>query len=133
MDIVSIAPTTRTVALGRATVAVSGLSLRKLTQLIAEYPELLAFAGGGSIDAAALVVGAPQMALAIFALGVNGQTRPPWWQLWRLLKPAGEVDLLAAFDRAATGQQIGILDAIVEATFEGERGGPFLKSALAAL
>lgn len=129
MDIVSIAPATRTAALGRAAVEVSGLSLRKLTQLIVEYPDLLAFAGGGKVDLLGLLSRAPEMALAIFAVGVVGPARPRWW---RLSQPMSEEDLLRAFDRAATGQQLDALADIVDMTFEGTRGTPFLRSVLAA-
>ena len=131
MDLVSIAPATRTVALGRAAVEVSGLSLRRLTQLIVEYPDLLAFAGGGTVDLLGLLARAPEMALAIFAVGVVGPAPRRRWRIWR--REIAEGDLLRAFDAAATGQQLDILACIVELTFAGQRGAPFLRSVLAGV
>jgi len=131
MDLASIAPATKTVALGSAAVEVTGLSLRKLTQLVVEYPSLLSFVAGGTADFAEMLVGAPNMALAIFSLGVVGPARPRW----RLAAiRISEDSLLTAFDRASTGQQLEILATIVDITFKGgERAVPFLRSVIGSL
>jgi hypothetical protein len=130
-DLASIAPATRTVALGRAAVEVGGLSLRKLTQLVAAYPDLIGFVAGGKIDVVNLLARGPEMALAIFAVGLVGPAQRRFWQRGQLRM--SDDKMLAAFDKAAAGQQIDAIDAIVDLTFRGERAGPFLTSLLAAL
>lgn len=125
MDLQSIAPATKTVPLGSGTVEITGLSLRKLTQLIVRYPDLLALAAGKA-DLASLLVMAPEAMLAIFSVGVVGHT-PRWW---KKLRKTDEAELLRAFDDASTGQQIDILTAIFEFTFAGESGRPFLAGVL---
>lgn len=130
-DLVSIAPATKTVALGSAAVVVTGLSLRKLTQLIVAYPDLVALATGGRIEIAALLGQAPDGALAIFSLGVVGRARPKW-RAASVLMSGDDDDLVDAFDAAPSGQQIEILGAIFDLTFKGsERARPFLKTLLA--
>lgn len=127
MDIVAISPATKTVALGSAAVEVSGLSLRKLSQLIAAYPDLLGLAAG-KVDLSTIIFKAPNMALAIFAVGVVGLAREGFWQ--RRVQKIKEDDLLSLFDKAATGQQLDCLAVIVDLTFKGERGIPFLRSVI---
>lgn len=130
MDLQSIAPATRTVALHGAAVEVTGISLRKLTQLVGAYPELIGFLGAGGVDVASLLVKGPEMALAIFALGLVGPARKRFWQR-RALRISND-DLLAAFDDAAAGEQIDALADIVDLTLRGQRGRPFLQSLAAA-
>lgn len=125
MDLQSIAPATKTVPLGSGTVEITGLSLRKLTQLIVRYPELLALASGKA-DLESILVAAPEAMLAIFSVGMVGQT-PRWWRKFRR---ADETEILRAFDEASTGQQIDILAAIFEFTFAGESARPFLAGVL---
>jgi len=128
MDLASIAPATKTVALGSAAVEVTGLSLRKITQLIVKYPELLALAAG-KVELSNLIMSAPESALAIFALAVVGPSRHRWWQRQMTAAlEATEDSMIRAFDEAATGQQLDALAIIVDLTFKGERGIPFLKS-----
>jgi hypothetical protein len=127
MDLLSIGPATKTVALGRAAVEVSGLSLRKLTSLVRDHPALLSFVGDGTIDTAALVSSGSEMALAMFGMGVIGPAKQRWGRA-----PTDE-NLMTAFDAAAAGQQIDILATIVDLTFKGERGAPFLQSVIGAL
>lgn len=131
MDLASIAPATKTVALGSAAVEVTGLSLRKITQLIVKYPELLALAAG-KVELSSLIMSAPDSALAIFALAVVGPSQPHWWQRRGASLEATEDAMIQAFDDAATGQQLDVLATIVDLTFKGERGVPFLKSLLGA-
>ncbi|HMF50552.1 MAG TPA: hypothetical protein VK603_18000 [Candidatus Saccharimonadales bacterium] len=132
MDLISLSPATKTVALGSAAVEVSGLSLRKLTQLVSAYPDLLGFVAGGTTDIARLIINAPNMALAIFSVGVVGPARPRLWRRWH--STLNDDDLLKAFDNAATGQQIEIIATIVDVTFKGgERAVPFLRSVIGSL
>lgn len=135
MDLQSIARKTRTVPLGSGTVEITGLSLRKLTELIVRYPDLLALAAGRA-DLASLVVSAPEAMLAIFALAVVGPTPSGAWWRRRPIRPAGafgatgEMDhegLVQAFDEASTGQQIDLLSEVFELTFAGERARPLLE------
>jgi hypothetical protein len=134
MDLSAISPSTRTVALGRATVEVAGLSLRSLTQLIAAYPALVGLAIGGKVDLTSLVLKGPEMGLAIFSLGVVGPAQPNFLaRFWRRRQSIADDNLIETFDNAATGQQLDALADIVELTFRGERGVPFLKGLLAAL
>jgi hypothetical protein len=129
MDLAAISPATKTAALGSAAVEVTGLSLRKLTQLIVAYPDLLALAAG-KVELASLIFKAPEMALAIFSVGIVGPARPRFWARWQ---PIDDEDLLKAFDKAATGQQLDVLATIVDLTFKGERGIPFLRSVIGSL
>jgi len=130
-DLVSIAPATKAVALGSAAVVVTGLSLRKLTQLIVAYPDLVGLVTGSRIEIAALLEQAPDGALAIFSLGVVGRARPKWWRAATAMMSDTEDDLVAAFDAAPSGQQIEILGTIFDLTFRGsERAIPFLKTLL---
>lgn len=133
MDLVSIAPATKTVALGGAAVVVTGLSLRKLTQLLVSFPDMAGLFVGGTLDVGVLLQQAPDAALAVFSLGVVGKAKPRWWQ-----QPAPRIwdddhdALLAAFDAAPAGQQIEALGAIFDLTSKGgDRALPFLKAALA--
>ena len=128
MDLQSIAPATKTVPLGRGTVEITGLSLRKLTQLIVRYPDLLALASGKA-DLANLLVSAPEAMLAIFSVGVVGPGRR-WWQIWKLFRKSDETEIIRAFDDASTGQQFDILSQIFEFTFAGESARPFLAGVL---
>lgn len=129
MDLVNIAPATKTVALGSATVEVTGLSLRKCTLLIVSYPDVATLVLGGNIDIGTLIATAPEAALAIFSLGVVGRPRS-----WR--RPAAliaEEDFCPAFDMAPAGQQIEIISTIYDLTIKGgERAVPFLRSLLSA-
>lgn len=115
MDLQSIAQATKAVPFCGGTVDVIGLSLRKLTQLIVKYPELLTLVAG-SADLASLVISAPEAMLSIVALGT------PY------LSEQDSERLLKAFDDAAVGQQIDLLSAICDLTFAGQRAGPFLAS-----
>lgn len=131
MDLQSIAPAFKTVPLGSGTVEITGLSLRKLTQLIVRYPDLLALATGKA-DLAGLLITAPLAVLEIFSLGVISPT-PRWWQLRKRFgdeSEATEASLLKTFDDASTGQQIDILAQIFEFTFAGESARPFLAGVL---
>jgi hypothetical protein len=112
MDLQSIFPTRKAVPFLNGTVEVSGLSLRKATHLIIEYPELLALANGQA-DLASLIVSAPNAALAILAQGIT---------------PGDNKALLEAFDEAPVGAQIDLLSAIIDLTFAGQRAAPFLAS-----
>jgi hypothetical protein len=69
----------------------------------------------------------PEMALAIFALGVVGPARPRFWRRRQL--PSTMTICSAKFDQAAAGQQLDALADIVDLTFEGQRGRPFLTKA----
>lgn len=129
MDLTSIAPARKTVALGSAAAMVTGLSLRKLTRLIGEHPALLGFAGSGDIDIASLVVSGPDMALAIFAEGLIGPAKPRG--LWRSSLDGSAP--LAAFESAPAGQQIDALATIYDLTFRGERAAPFLRNVIGLL
>lgn len=134
MDIVSIAPATKTVALGSAAVEVSGLSLGKLAQVVRDYPQLVGFASGGKLDVGALLERGPEMALALFVAGLVGPAKPKRFWFGGVEWVKSDIDaLIAAFDAAAAGQQIDILSVIVDLTFKGERGAPFLASVIAAL
>jgi hypothetical protein len=128
MDLQSIAPATKTVPLGSGTVEITGLSLRKLTQLIVRYPDLLALASGKA-DLANLLIVAPEAILAVFSVGVVGQTRR-WWRVLSWFRGADEAAILRAFDEASTGQQIDIITQIYEFTFTGESARPFLEGVL---
>lgn len=131
MNLVAISPATKTVALGGAAVEVTGLSMRKLTQLIVAYPELVGLAAGGRIDIAPIILKGPEMGLAIFSLAVLGPARVRFWQNLQTIK---HEHMLAAFDKASAGQQIEILGAIVDLTFKGgERAVPLLRSVAASL
>lgn len=127
MNLQAISPATKTVALGSAAVEVCGLSLRKLSQLIVAYPELLGLAAG-KVDLSTIIFKAPNMALAIFSVGVVGVARPTFWH--RRVQKIKDEDLLTLFDEAATGQQLDCLSTIVDLTFKGERGIPFLRSVI---
>jgi hypothetical protein len=136
MDLVAISPVTRTVPLGRGAVEVTGLSLRKLTGLMAAYPELVPLAAGGEVNLARLLVEAPESALTIFSLGLQGAGRPLRRRLLFWRRPEAAVDeaaLLAAFDLAPAGQQLDALGTIIDLTFKGERAVPFLKAVAAAM
>jgi hypothetical protein len=137
MDLIAIAPVTRTVALGRAAVEVTGLSLRKLTGLMAAYPELVPLAIGGEVQIGRLLAEAPETAATIFSLGVIGPGRSRRWRLlfWRQVETPieDEANLLAAFDAAPFGQQADALGAIIDLTFKGERALPFVKLVASAL
>jgi hypothetical protein len=138
MDLVAISPVTKTVPLGRGAVEVTGLSLRKLTGLMAAYPELVPLAAGGEVNLARLLVEAPESALTIFSLGLQGAGRPRRQRLlfWRKEAAAplqDDANLLEAFDAAPAGQQLDALGAIVDLTFKGERAIPFLKAVAAAM
>ncbi len=115
MDLRSIAATTKAVPFCGGTVDVIGLSLRKLTQLIVRYPELMTLVGGGD-DIANLVTSSPEAALSIVALGTGD------------LSERDSKKMLKAFDEATVGQQIDLLGSIIELTFAGQRAGPFLAS-----
>jgi hypothetical protein len=115
MNLQSISPATKAVPFCGGTVDVIGLSLRKLTQLIVKYPELLSLASGQA-DIASLVLSAPEATLSMVALSTP-----------HLSEPDSE-RLLRAFDETAAGQQIDLLSAIVDLTFAGQRAGPFLAS-----
>jgi hypothetical protein len=127
VDLQSIAPATKTVPLGSGTVEITGLSLRKLTELIVRYPDLLALASGKA-DLANLLIAAPEAILAIFSVGAV-QT-PRWWRVLSWFRVAGEAAILRAFDEASTGQQIDIVAQIFEFTFTGESARPFLEGVL---
>jgi hypothetical protein len=127
MDLQSIAPATKTVPLGSGTVEITGLSIRKLTQLVLQFPELLALAAG-KMDLASLVVSAPDAMLAVFAVGVATPTKPKFWEFWKRFRD--EAAILRAFDEASTGQQIDILTQMFEITFAGESARPFLAGVL---
>ncbi len=129
MDLVSIAPATKTVALGGAAVVVKGLSLRKLMPLNEAFPGLLVFTD----DKVALGQLTPDTALGMFSLGVVGRARAPWWQRKVARITDADDDLVEVFDAAAAGQQADALNAIFDLTFHGsDRALPFLRAALAA-
>lgn len=131
MNLANIGPATKTVALGGAAVEVSGLSLRKLTQLIGAYPQLVGFLAGGKVDVTAILVEGPDMAMAIFSLGVVGPARR---RFWSRRVPMVDEGMLAAFDQAAAGRQMEALASIFDLTFKGgERALPFLKMFVAPL
>lgn len=117
MDLQSIAATTKAVPFLNGTVEVTGLSLRKATHLIIEFPELLALASGRA-DLASLIVSAPNAALAILSQGI---------------KPGDNKAVLEAFDEAPAGAQIDLLSAIIDLTFKGQRAAPFLASLAASV
>jgi hypothetical protein len=119
MDLQSIAATTKAVPFCGGTVDVIGLSLRKLTQLIVKYPELMTLVGGNA-DIANLVTSSPEAALSIIALGTCDMTE------------RDSKKLLKAFDDAAVGEQIDLLGSIIDLTFAGQRAGPFLASLAAS-
>lgn len=125
-SVTNLLPKTRAVALGGAAVLVTGLSLRKLTELVMQYPELLGFVVGNQVEVAVLIGKGPEIALAIFAVGYVGPVPRRWWQ--RSVTVAAEAgnDLLAVFDDAPAGQQIDAVSAIIDLTFKGERVAPFL-------
>lgn len=135
MNLHNIAPATKAVPLGRGAVEVTGLSLRKLENLVVDYPELVSLAVGGKVDLASFIVRAPDASLAIFSLGcVRAARRRWWWGWWRRATTLDDAALMKAFDQAPAGQQVGILAAIVELTFSGgERAAPFLKRLAAAV
>lgn len=118
MDLQSIATTTKAVPFCGGTVDVIGLSLRKLTQLIVKYPELMTLVGGKA-DLANLVISAPEAVLAIVALGTDD------------LSERDSKKFLKAFDDASAGQQIDLLASIIDLTFAGERARPFLERLVA--
>lgn len=117
MDLASIAPAFKTVPLGRGTVEITGLSLRKLTVLVTQYPELLALAAG-TVDLATLLVKVPETSLGVFSMAAVPSR---WWQFWKR-------DAIKAFDSAGAGQQIEVLFDIFALSFEGDRARPFLKT-----
>jgi hypothetical protein len=127
MDMQSIAPATKTVPLGSGTVEITGLSLRKLTELVLRFPELLALAAG-KMDLAGLMVSAPDAMLAVFAVGFAAPAKPRFWEFWKQFRD--EAMVLKTFDEAATGQQIDILTKMFEITFAGESARPFLAGVL---
>jgi hypothetical protein len=124
MDLASIAPATRTVPLGRGTVEITGLSLRKLNQLLVQFPALLSL-GSGKIDLAALLLEAPEASLAVFSIAI-APSQFRFWQFWKWFP--GDVAPFKSFDAAAAGQQLEILFDIFALTFEGERARPFLET-----
>lgn len=129
MDIVAISPVTKSVALGSAAVEVTGLSFRKLVHLAVGYPEFLPLVAGGNANLAKLLFDAPELALAIFSVGVVGPARRRGLRFWKADEAMVRDDakLLAAFDAAPAGQQIDALGTIYDLTFKGERAIPFLK------
>jgi hypothetical protein len=113
MDLQSIAATTKAVPFCGGTVDVIGLSLRKFTRVITQYPELLTLIGG-SADIPNLVMSAPESMLSIVALGTPD------------LSESDSETLLRAFDNAPLGQQIDLIYEIYDLTFAGKRAAPFL-------
>jgi hypothetical protein len=127
MDLQSIAPATKTVPLGSGAVEITGLSIRKLTQLVLRFPDLLVFAAG-QMDLPALMAAAPDAMLAVFAVGFVAPVKPRFWEFWKRFRD--EAAILGAFDAAPTGQQIDILTRMFEITFAGESARPFLAGVL---
>jgi len=126
MDLSSIAPASKTVPLGKGTVEITGLSLTKLAQSIARYPELLSLAAG-KIEPA-ILFSAPELSLAMFSLGIV-ERKKCFWQFWIL----DEASILKAFEEAPLGQQLDLLKQIYDLTFAGESARPFLAAVRTSL
>jgi hypothetical protein len=108
-------PAPKTVPFGTGTIEVTGLSMRKVSALMHQYPDLVSIFSGGAVGLSNLLTQAPDAALAVFALVVSDETR------------------IKEFDNLAFGQQADILAAIYELTVGGERAGPFLADVVARL
>ncbi len=114
-DLRELYPMPLAVPFGSGTVEVTGLSLRKLTALIHQYPDLIGVLSGGKVAFNELLSRVPDAALAAFALVVHDE------------------ETVKAFDDLAFGQQADILGAIYDLTVGGKRAGPFLASVAAQL
>jgi hypothetical protein len=108
-------PAPKAVPFGAGTIEVTGLSMRKVSALMHQYPDLVSIFSGGAVGLSNLLTQAPDAALAVFALVVSDETR------------------IQEFDNLAFGQQADILAAIYELTVGGERAGPFLADVVARL
>lgn len=114
-DLRELYPMPLAVPFGSGTVEVTGLSLRKLSALIHQYPDLVGVLSGGKVAFSELLSKVPDAALAAFALVVSDAT------------------VVKAFDDLAFGQQADILGAIYDLTIGGKRAAPFLESVAAQL
>jgi len=133
MDLVSIAPATKTVPLGRGTVQVTGLSMRKIRDLDEVFPNLRSFVFADEFDVGLLLAEAPNIALGLFSQGYVGPARFAWWRRSAALISNDDLaKARQAFDRAPAGQQIEILGAIFDLTMKGsDRVLPFLRQIFA--
>jgi len=126
MDLQSISPASKTVPLGKGTVEITGLSLRKLQKSFIQYPELLSLAAG-KIEPS-IIFSAPELSLAMFSLGIV-ERKKRFWRFWIQDRSS----ILKAFDEAPLGQQIDLLKQIYDMTFAGESALPFLAAVRTSL